>query len=240
MFEAAGNTTEVSEPLDDRVGRHPQESGDGRGTGCVSCVVQAGYRQREGEAISVRRREREANALPGLPDVGDPPVRTFRRPDTDSVRRRHQVGTVRIVDPDDYGTSGLLDEAPEGGQQFSVSAMVVEVVGLDIRHDRGAAGQSNEGSVALVGLDDQQVTAVPCSAGADLVHVASDDERGPDTRLSEDQGQHGSRRGLTVGPRDGDGAALRTDGGQDVCTTQHRDPRLGGGTTLRVPVGDGR
>ena len=71
-----------------------------------------------------------------------------------------------------------VDEAFERRDELLEAAVVVEVVGLDARHDRGLGTESQERAVALVGFDDEPLAAAVRRVGADLVDLAADHEAG--------------------------------------------------------------
>ena len=137
------------------------------------------------------------------------------------------------------GPGRLGEEAHERGLQRLEPAVELEVVGLDVGDDGGVAGQLEEGAVALVGLDHEQVALVPDRAGADLVDVAADDERRAQPGLDQHEGQHRRGRRLAVGAGHRDAAAGGGDGGQGLGPAQHRDAALVGGHDLGVAGRDG-
>ncbi len=85
------------------------------------------------------------------------------------------------------------------------------VVGLHAGHDPELRHHVQERPVALVGLDDEQLTGVPGRVRPDLVHLAADDEARVQTCFDEHQGEHRRCRGLAVGARDRDRPAQRHD-----------------------------
>ena len=101
---------------------------------------------------------------------------------------------------------------------------MLDVVGLDARHDPELGRQVQEGPVALVGLDDEQLTGVPGGVRPDLVHLAADDEARVQAGLDEHEGEHRRRRRLAVGAGDGDRPAQGHDRLQHRRAGKHRDP----------------
>ena len=153
--------------------------------------------------------------------------------------RGAELGGQRIVDAHHPGARRLGQEPDEGRLQRLEPAVELEVVGLDVGHDGGVAGQLEERAVALVGLDHQQVALVPDRPGADLVDVAADDERRPQPGLDQHEGQHRRGRGLAVGAGHRHAAAGGGDGGQGLGPAQHGDLPLLGGHDLGVAGRDG-
>src|SRR5205085_2655744 len=88
-----------------------------------------------------------------------------------------EPGGDRIVSAHDARRGRAGEEPSEGLLDGGGRAVVVEVVGLDAGDDADVDGELEERAVALVGLDDEPLTVRPRRAAADLVDVASDDER---------------------------------------------------------------
>ena len=103
---------------------------------------------------------------------------------------------------------------------------MLEVIGLDARHDGRLGTELQERAVALVGLDNQPFPRVPRRTGADLVELAANDEGRTYARLHEDESEHRRRRRLAVGAGHGDGPP----GGDD--RSQHLRPAEDGGAGL--------
>ncbi len=82
----------------------------------------------------------------------------------------------RIVGAAHDRTGGRRDEAFEGAHQPGKVAVVVEVVGLDVRHQRGLGPKVQEGAVALVRFDDEPLAVAERGVAADLVDLPADHE----------------------------------------------------------------
>ena len=99
--------------------------------------------------------------------------------------------------------------------------MVLEVVGLDVEHDRGRGSDEQERAVALVGLDDGELTGTEVGVLARLVQVAADGEGRVDAAgLRGDDEQRGRRR-LAVRAGDRDAAPVLERGGERGRAAQH-------------------
>ena len=152
---------------------------------------------------------------------------------------RGQSGSDRIVRaqhlrPVDAGQ--VLVERVDHGVE---AAVVVEVVGLDVREDGPGQRQLEVGAVALVGLHDEPAPPGPMGARAHVVDVAAHEVAGLPAGLGQDHRQH--RRGgrLAVGAGDRHRVGLGADGGQHAGSCQHRDPGPTGRFQLEVRRRDG-
>ena len=94
--------------------------------------MQAGDRQRDRQLRTVGAPEHEPYPLPGLDDAGDTPVSGGVGAHAGGPGGRRQGGTIRVVNADDDGAVGPLDECPEGVPEQPIVAVMVEVVGLDV------------------------------------------------------------------------------------------------------------
>ena len=126
-----------------------------------------------------------------------------------------------IVGADDRPQAGTGQEDGEGTAQNVERAVEVEVVRLDAGQHGQIGLNRLEGAVALVRLDDEPLPRVPHGIGADLVDVSSDQERGPHTRLDEDERQHGGGGRLPMRAGHGQAAAGGADGGEHLGAGHH-------------------
>ena len=85
-----------------------------------------------------------------------------------------------------------------------LGAVVVEVVGLDVRDDRAVRRVDEEGAVALVGLGDEDAARAVVGVRAGLVELPADRERRVGGAVLQRDGQQRGRGGLAVRPGDGD------------------------------------
>jgi len=129
---------------------------------------------------------------------------------------------------------GPGDQGLEGGLERLERAVVVQVVRLDVGHDRQGGLEDLERAVALVGLDHQEVAAVPHRIGADLAHVRTDQKRRGEAGLDQDEGQHRRGRGLAVGARHRHRAAGGGDGGEHLGPAHHHDATAAGRVELDI------
>ena len=96
-----------------------------------------------------------------------------------------------IVGAGDAQPASVGKKGPEGGDHAVDAAVVLDVIGLDAGDNHRLGAELQEGAVALVRFDDEPVARVPGGAGADLVQLAADDERGPEPGLQKHEGEHG-------------------------------------------------
>ena len=83
-------------------------------------------------------------------------------------------------------------------------AVVVEMLGVDVRDDRDRRRELEERAVALVGFGDEILAAAETRAGADRLQAAADEDRGIEPALGEHERGEPRRRRLAVRARDGD------------------------------------
>jgi hypothetical protein len=100
----------------------------------------------------------------------------------------------------DDGEASTAEKARERVAESFDGAVVVEMVRIDVRHERELGAEVKERPVALVGLDDEPLPAPPGCTGPDLVDVTADQKRRVEIRFEQDQGQHRGRRGLAMRP----------------------------------------
>ena len=176
---------------------------------------------------------------PGL-DLPRPPARGRRTAIRDRPVTLGEPGGVLTVDADDLRSGDLCEVAVEPVDDGGKRAEVVEVVGLDVGEDRAVERQLQEGAVALVGLDDEQVATRPSGAGPEIVHVATDDEVRVEPGGVGDGGEHRGRRRLAVRAGHRHRGGPRADRGEHAGPPQDRDASGAGGGQLDVAGGDRR
>ncbi len=132
----------------------------------------------------------------------------------------------RVVDAQHLRPGDLRQVLLEPGDDGVLGSIEVEMIDLHVGQHRAEQRQFEVGAVALVGLDDQPFAPGPLGSGAHVGHVATDDERRPQTGRGEDQHQHRCRRGLAVRAGNSERLRLGTDRRQHAGSGQHRDPRL--------------
>ena len=130
-------------------------------------------------------------------------------------------------------------ELLEGPVDLRKVGVVIEVVGLDVRDDRGERRQQQERLVALVGLGHEQVAAAVVRVGTRLVEIGADRERGILAAVLEGAGEHrgGGRLPVRTGHRNP--SASGHDGGKRGCTRQDPQPAPTRLDQLGVGVLDG-
>ena len=132
-------------------------------------------------------------------------------------------GGTRVVDDADQEAVGVegVGELVEGRDVRLLGPPVVEVVGLDVGHDRGVRRVVQERAVALVGLGDEQLAGARGRVDAGRGQVAADGVRRVRAgRLQRDREQRGRRR-LAVGAGDGDHPTVGHHRGQRRRPGQH-------------------
>ncbi len=137
-----------------------------------------------------------------------------RRAGASPGRRRRPRGSRRASIRSAEGDEGRVDRLR--------GAVVVEVVGLDVRHDRGVRAVEQERAVALVGLGHEHVAAAVVGVRAGLVEAAADREGRVRPAVLQGDREHRGRRGLAVGAGDRDGAAPGHHRGQRRGARQHQ------------------
>ena len=168
-----------------------------------------------------------------------PPARRSASADSPTVitsRPRSAAGRASSAAP---GSSAQATRKPPGRMRSRNShegrpvgllrAVVVEVVGLHVGHDRRGRRVDEEGAVALVGLGDEEVAAAVVGVGARLVELAADRERRVGAAVLQRHGEQRGGRGLAVGAGDRDHrrpAHHRVERGRAGQQPQPPAPRL--------------
>ena len=132
----------------------------------------------DGLAPSVRREER---AQPLVAHVPGPVIGLVR----DAVRHvaarhsRQDVLHVRVIDAQRRKPveGDAVDELDEGVLDVLVRAVVVEVLGVDVRDDGDRRRELEERAIALVGLRDEQVARSEPGVRPERVDLTADDDR---------------------------------------------------------------
>ena len=119
-------------------------------------------------------------------------------------------------------------------------AVVVQVVGLDVRHEHRARRQVRERLVALVGLHHVVPARPRVRVRAVGAHDAADEERGVLAHGVQHAGQHGRRGGLAVRARHGKRLQVAAQVREHLRTVPDGQAPLLGGDELGVVVQDGR
>jgi hypothetical protein len=135
------------------------------------------------------------------------------------------VGT----DDDETGPVDQVTELGERGLQSGEVTVRVEVVGVDVGHDRRVRAVVQERPVALVGLGDEVLAGAVVRARADLGEFPADHKGRIAAAVLQHRGEHGGRRGLAVRTGDRDRAPASHRRGQRLGAVQHAQspgPRL--------------
>src|SRR6185295_18452698 len=110
--------------------------------------------------------------------------------------------------------------------------------GLDVRDDRDLRRVRQEGRVALVGLDDEDVAGALVGAGAGSGEIAADRERGVEPAVLQRHGEHRRGGGLARGAGDGGQPAPTGERGQRGGAVLDGEAALAGGGELGVALPD--
>jgi hypothetical protein len=157
----------------------------------------------EGNRAAAAPPDRGVRAVGLLRHVRDPDIRVGGEAEApkapaQSARDAPRPGIVHA----DHGRLGASGELHERVLERRYRAVALQVVGLDVVHDRHGRMQCEEGLVVLVGLDHEQVVARDACVPAPRAHPASGDPgRGKASRC-ERLGGHDGGRGLAVRARD--------------------------------------
>ena len=116
---------------------------------------------------------------------------------------------------------------------------MVVVIELGVEHDRGLRPQARQRAVRLVGLGDHEPSPADAGVGAELRHVAADQERRLLAALGEHVRDQRGRARLAVSPRDADAVARRHDVGQHVGAVAHPQAPAARSYELGLVLGDG-
>ena len=101
------------------------------------------------------------------------------------MRRGDHALAARVVTPHDDGTSGAFDQLSEGAFEGGQRAVMVEVIGLDVKESEGLGMQQAERAVAFIDFEDH-LAAAPMTVGADTEHLGAEQS----TRITLVGGQH--------------------------------------------------
>ncbi len=133
------------------------------------------------------------------------------------------------------------DPLREQGADVVHGVVVVEMVEVDVEHDRDVGRQLRDGAVRLVALGDAQVAGAARGVRAELGHVAADEVRGLQAEVAGRHRQHGARRRLAVGARHHEPPAMvGEDRGEGVGAVLDGEPLRAGGGELGLVRVDGR
>lgn len=166
----------------------------------------------------------------------------------EGIHNVHRVLVVGVCKDHELGHKG---EALEGKLQLAHAAVIVQMVVVDVQHDREVGGQLQEGLRELTGLDDDVVALARLAVAVDEGQLAADDRRGVASCQLQRSGDHGSRGGLAVGTGNADAllvqaahiaqqdAALHRRDAVGSCRIQlHIVLRNGGGVDHEVCADD--
>ena len=103
------------------------------------------------------------------------------------------------------------------------AAVVLEVVGLDVRDHGDLGAQLVEGAVVLVRLDDEELAVAVLGVRGDVPQDAADDDGRIEAGVFEDRGDHRGGRGLAVRAGDADAALLVDDRRQQILAPDDLD-----------------
>src|ERR1043165_4382170 len=125
-------------------------------------------------------------------------------------------------------------EDVEGVLDGLEAAVVLEVVGFDVRDDSDLWVELVEGAVVLVGLDDEEVAAAALGVAAEVAAHAADEDGRVEPGLFEDGGDDRGGGGLSVRAGDADGALPVDDFAEELFALH--DPDAAGAGSIELPV----
>ena len=238
-LEAARHATEAAERTRHGVEGHAELERRRRGTRRVQRVVAAGNGELDGTEGRGSPHELEAtpaattlvahHAVVGVlaPPVGPRPGFTGGQSCRD-----------RIVGTDDADAGDRSEELLERGNERLEAPVVVEVVGLHVRDERGLRFELEERAVALVGLDHEPLALVEGCVRPDLVEIAADHEAGAPPGCPQTEGEHRGCGRLAVTARHCDAASCRDQRPKRVRASHDRDAACSGRFDLGIAARD--
>src|SRR5205823_9272729 len=134
----------------------------------------------------------------------------------------------------------VADETVEGLLQGGKVAVKIEVLWVDVGDNRDCRGQSGEGTVAFVGLDDHPVAFAEARVGAVSVDDAAVDYGRIETRGLQQRADHRGRCGFAVRAGDRDRPAQPHQFAEHFGAADDRDAPRPRGDNLRVVALDRR
>ena len=133
-----------------------------------------------------------------------------------------------------------VHELAKGLLEVLNRAVVVEVVRLDVGDDGHGRVEVEERAVGLVGLGDVVLRPAAVRVGVIALYEPTDEERRVEAHAVEHRRDHGARRGLAVGARDGHSRVAQRQRRQHLGARPDLDAQLAGADDLGVRLGDGR
>ena len=117
--------------------------------------------------------------------------------------------------------------------------IVVEMVGLDVRHDHDIGIEIEEGAIGLVGLCNEILTLAVPPVRIVALDDASNEEARVELHAVEHRGDHGRRRRLAVSPGNGDRRVPLPELREHLGARPHRNIELSRAHELGIGLGDG-
>ena len=229
QVEAAADAGERFQRARDRLRRHAELPGDGRGGQRVLHVVAARQRQRHRRAVVFRQAQGEAacgrricctssarTSACRIEAVGHQVARRLRR-------QRRDFGIVDAQHRQSVERQAVQELGERRLHAGEVAAVVLQMIRIDIGDDRDQRIQAQEAAVALVRLGHQPVAAAQARIGAGGEQLPADDEGRIDAALGQHACQQRGRGGLAVRAGDGDAAAEAHQFGQHLGARHDRD-----------------
>ncbi len=246
-LEAAVDTLEFGQRLDDGLVGDLHFGGDGDGSQSIEHVMHARGVEYDGQAgrRAIDAHAVEAHLAVGRNNILGVEVVVLRQAVGDDLLRhaRQDVADIGVIAAD-HGHAverQAVQEIDEGRlQALEVVAVGFHVVGVDVGDDRDDRRQEQEGRIRFVGLGHQEITAAQAGVGAGGVQPAADDEGGVDATLGQDAGHQAGRRRLAMRSGDGDATLQAHQFGQHLGSRHDRDFLLAGSDHFRIVGLDGR
>src|SRR5437588_10010773 len=242
-LEAAIDAQELGNAGGDRVGTDAELARDCNRGQRIAHVVLAGNEElEETDAVDFERRSAivelqiaRRHISAGAEAVADD-LRIVAAPS--AVEQRRDRGIIDASD-DRAARPHVFREDAERFDDVVEAAVVLEVIGLDIRDNGDLRPQLVEGAVVLVRLDDDDVALAVLGVRGDVLQDAADDDGRIEAGIFENGGDHGRSRGLAVCPGNADAALFIDDRREQILAADDLDALLAPGVDLGVRTFDG-
>ena len=144
------------------------------------------------------------------------------------VHVRQQAAHVHVVHAEhrEPVEGHALDELQIRRAHLLHVAEVIEVLRIDVGHDRDDGGEEEERAVALVGLGDQVLSLAESRVRPERAQLAADDDGGIASSLAQDRPEQRGGGGLAVRARDRDAVLHAHQLGEHLGARDHRHLQL--------------
>ncbi len=157
----------------------------------------------------------------------------------DAANTPRKSQSFGIISTQNCGSINLSHELFKGFLQLRPTAVVLEVIRLNIGDYPSRCAQSEKGAIAFIGLDNKPITAVPLSTIAPAAQLSADDPRGLHACGFHSQREKGRRCGLAVSACNRNRLFDRCDLSEDLKPSKNWNAPLNSSYHLRVGFGNG-